>query len=70
MERNEIKQIFQAFEYRSLRILDMTAFIAKISEDDRVDELGRYIYIITDQLKTECNKLENIRTTLESIYLD
>ena len=40
MKRNEIKQIFQAFEYRSLRILDMTAFIAKISEDDRVDELG------------------------------
>lgn len=70
MERKELKEIFETFESRTTKITEMIDFIAAIAENDLTDELGKYLYIITDQLKIECDLLDRDRIRIQMECLD
>lgn len=70
MERNELKKTFEAFEKHYGKIIDMITFLGKIADNNNFDEYGQYTYIITDQLKFECRKLEEVSFEIKTKCLD
>ena len=70
MERDELKKLFEAMEERSIYILELTDFLKVVSEDNMIDETGRFIYIIAKILHEECDCLEIERNELRMACLD
>lgn len=70
MDREKVKRQFETFETRSMHILELADLLRVISEPEMLADTGKFIYLITDILFKECNKLDNETFQLKITCLD
>lgn len=70
MERNELKQLLDTMEERTIHILELTELMDILANDSIIDEASKYFYLITDILHKECDRLDIERAQLKIACLD
>ena len=65
MDRKEIKKLFESMDKHILEISQMIDFLDVICDEDTIHETGKYIYIIINLLKQECEKLDIVKFELK-----
>lgn len=70
MEREHAKELFDKIEERTIYILEVTELLKLISDASVVKDTAEYLYILTDILHNECDRLDFERAQLKMACLD
>lgn len=70
MNRENVKELFNKIEERTTYILEVTELLKLITDASVVNETAEYLYILTDILHNECDRLDIERTQLKMACLD
>lgn len=70
MERKEMKKLFESIDNHIVEISQMINFLEVICDEDIIQETGKYLYIIINLLKKECDRLDVERFQLQEGCLD
>lgn len=70
MERTEMKRLFKSIDGHVIEITQMIDFLQVMCQEEWIEDTGKYLYIIINLLKNECEKLDIDRYELEMGCLD
>lgn len=70
MNRKDIKKMFESLDQHVIEISQIVNFLEVICNEETIEDTGKYLYIIINLLKKECDKLEIERFQLQEICLD
>lgn len=70
MNRENVKELFNKIEERTTYIIEVTELLKLITDANVVNETAEYLYILTDILHNECDRLDIERTQLKMACLD
>lgn len=70
MNRTEIKKLFESLDQHVIEISQIVNFLEVICNEETIEDTGKYLYIIINLLKKECDKLDIERFQLQEICLD
>lgn len=70
MNRKDIKKMFESLDQHVIEISQIVNFLEVICNEETIEDTGKYLYIIINLLKKECDKLDIERFQLQEICLD
>lgn len=70
MNRTEIKKLFESLDQHVIEISQIVNFLEVICNEETIEDTGKYLYIIINLLKKECDKLDIEKFQLQEICLD
>lgn len=65
METKQINQLLESIEEHTIQIIETADLMDILCNAQCIDEAGKYLYILTQYLKNECDKLEDDRIKLK-----